>query len=421
MSKGKNIVKSIESFFNHVSSLAKYQIRPGLSRIKKIMKKLGNPEKKIKYAHIAGTNGKGSTSILLAEILNSKFKKVGLFTSPEIIIYNDRIKINGIPISDSSLIFYAEKIMNAVKHSGVYLTEFEFCTAIMFLYFADEKVDFAVIETGMGGRLDSTNIGKASVSIITSISYDHIEFLGPKLENILKEKFAIMKNADYGIVGRLNQSANKLAEKYIAENNFLSKKLSKYGWNYKILKKKNIVVFNNGIVSIDVSNIALFPEYQKYNLAAALEAACIILNENVKKININKILSKIEIPFRFQKMKNQENIYIDASHNVEGINYFIKAAKKINATKKIAVYSCYKDKDFISILRMLSSEFDGVYLYNLKHQRAADISGLADDKKIIFFGSAAEITQRIKKNKKFTYFVTGSYSTAREIAGLCAD
>lgn len=408
-------MKNINDFYAYLEEIRKYKIQPGLLRIKKVLKYLGNPEKKFQYAHIAGTNGKGSTAIFLSEILKTYYEKVGLFTSPEILKYNDRIKINDREISDSELVSYGTKVISAIKQARVYLTEFEFCAAIMLLYFSEKKIDFAVIETGMGGRLDATNVGFPYVSIITSISKDHIEFLGNNIEQILPEKFAILKKAKFKIIGKLSKKIIEISKNFCKKKNINFNALRLYGKNFRINQLSKNLIFVNEKLYVDVSNINKFPEYQTYNFSAALEAAYLILNKNLNKSEINKILEKIEIPFRFQLYKN--NIIIDASHNVEGIKHFIKAAEKIKRKNKIAVYSCYKDKDFKTIIKMLlKGSFEKIYLFNLNHCRAADLSIFSGcHKKIIFYDKIQNIKNEIKNKSDKFYFVAGSYSTVREI------
>ena len=175
---------------SYIHSLGKFRLPASLDRITAVIKMLFDPQNAFKSIHIAGTNGKGSTASMLSNIYIKEGYRVGLFISPFIISFNERIQINGQFISDADLAFYAEK----VKACGVELNEFEFITAVCFLYFKDKKVDVAVIETGLGGRLDATNaLQNVAASVITKIGLDHTAVLGETIEKITAEKCGIIK------------------------------------------------------------------------------------------------------------------------------------------------------------------------------------------------------------------------------------
>ena len=172
-----------------IHSLGKFRLPASLERIKEVCKRLGDPQNSFKSIHIAGTNGKGSTAAMISNILIKSGLVTGTFISPFIVKFNERIQINGRYISDDDLVFYAEK----VRETGVRLNEFEFITALCFLYFKDKKIDVAVMETGLGGRLDATNVlENVSVSVITKIGLDHTAILGETIEKIAAEKCGII-------------------------------------------------------------------------------------------------------------------------------------------------------------------------------------------------------------------------------------
>lgn len=182
---------------NYLYGLQKYGIKLGLEKTGIILSQLGNPHKDFLSIHVAGTNGKGSVSAMIASVLMAHGFKVGLFTSPHLVSFTERIRINNKHISESDVVSLTEEIKSKISNIKSQIPEptfFEFVTAMAFLYFSANSVDWAVIETGMGGRLDATNIITPEVSVITKISYDHKEFLGETLTDIAYEKAGIIKS-----------------------------------------------------------------------------------------------------------------------------------------------------------------------------------------------------------------------------------
>jgi dihydrofolate synthase/folylpolyglutamate synthase len=176
---------------DYIHSLGNFSLPPTLDRIKTVLKKLGNPQKRIKAIHIAGTNGKGSVSAMMASVFKEAGYKTGLFISPYIIEFTERIQINGEYIKKESLCEFAQR----VKETGIALTEFEFITALAFLYFAEQKIDILICETGLGGRLDATNsLENKIATVITKIGIDHTAILGDTIEKIAAEKCGILRD-----------------------------------------------------------------------------------------------------------------------------------------------------------------------------------------------------------------------------------
>lgn len=196
---------------NFLYSLQKSGIKFGLKNTITLLEQLGNPHHKFKSIHIAGTNGKGSTCSFISSILYKMNFKVGLYTSPHLVRFNERIRINGNEIEDEYLIKMVEALKKTIEE--IKPTFFEVTTAIAFKYFADHKVDYAVIETGLGGRLDSTNVIIPEVSVITKVDYDHKDFLGEKLESIAFEKGGIIKSGVPVIVAKNNEQVKEVLKK----------------------------------------------------------------------------------------------------------------------------------------------------------------------------------------------------------------
>lgn len=207
---------------NFIKNKQSLGIMPGLSRIKKVLDYFDNPQDKIKIIHIAGTNGKGTVATTIAKALESNGKKVGLFTSPWLIDYREQIQINGKMIPKEHFASMVESI-NKCEYTA-YLTEFEMITVIMYKYFCDMAVDYAVVECGMGGLEDATNVEKENIAVITSISLDHIDFLGDTLEKITAQKEGIIKQNcscfRYESTGNFNADNLTLAKKVVSHLGF---------------------------------------------------------------------------------------------------------------------------------------------------------------------------------------------------------
>jgi len=194
-------------------SLHRFGIKPGLERISLLLNEFGNPQNKYKKIHVAGTNGKGTVSSCIASILQESGLKVGLYTSPHFFSFNERIKVNGKDIDDDSVCALLEKMFEFSTD----FTFFDFTTALAFIYFAEQKVDYAVIEAGMGGRFDSTNIIIPEVSVITQIDLDHQEYLGNTIEEIALEKAGIIKQGVECVVAEQKHNIKEIFRKTAAE------------------------------------------------------------------------------------------------------------------------------------------------------------------------------------------------------------
>jgi len=261
---------------NYLYNLQKYGIKFGLDNISRLMSALDNPHRSFLSVHVAGTNGKGSTSAIIASILKTVGFKVGLFTSPHIISFTERVRVNGEEITENEVIELAEEIKDIVVHLGDFSpTFFEVVTAMALLYFKRKKVDIAVIEVGMGGRLDATNIITPEISIITNISYDHKEFLGDTLKEIAHEKAGIIKKGVPVVASYQESEAMKVIEQKAIEKN---SELYIYGRDFSSVLKRND---SSGICfdyssgdSFTINNLVLplAGEHQMQNASVAIKA-----------------------------------------------------------------------------------------------------------------------------------------------------
>ncbi|MBP3924848.1 bifunctional folylpolyglutamate synthase/dihydrofolate synthase [bacterium] len=334
-----------------LTSQGKFYINLGLERIEKILALYGNPQDKLKCIHVAGTNGKGSTCAILASILNASGRKVGLYTSPHIFKYTERIQINGEKISENTFSQLVFETVKLADDNNIHLTEFEILTAVMFKYFADENVDVVILETGLGGRFDATNVIKSNLcSIITHIDYDHTERLGNTLDKIAYEKAGIIK-----------------------EN---CPVISSQG--FEILRdeadKKNSLFLLTAPFA-DTYNLALKGLIQQENLALAL-AAINLLFKDITSETIQDELKNVKHPCRFQIIEDK-NLVIDASHNPNGISALRESLDFYYPDKNLRfVFGCLKNKDYKKMVETLFRQGDEIYFYHFKNPNSCTVEEL---------------------------------------------
>ncbi|MCX7909508.1 MAG: bifunctional folylpolyglutamate synthase/dihydrofolate synthase [Ignavibacteria bacterium] len=355
-------------------SLRRFGIKPGLERINRILDRNGNPHQKIKVIHIAGTNGKGSVASLLASIFMEAGLKVGLYTSPHIFSFNERIKVNGIPISDNDLEPLVEKYIKFSEELNA--TFFEITTAIAFDYFSKVGTDVCVVETGMGGRYDATNVVDPLLSIITRIDLDHEEYLGRTIEEIAFEKAGIIKPNRTAIVS------------------YNDSKVYQYLQNLKANEAKLIFVENK--VKTKVSGIEpqmmklqVLTEENSYSLVTPLVgkhqieniAATIVAIEYLQKyFNISKfaVMNGVEkvrknsgLYGRFEIINNSPLILVDVAHNPNSVEKTVELVKEIFLeTKWNTIFASMRDKNYIKMLEFLLPITKVLFLPNLKYERA---------------------------------------------------
>ncbi len=335
-----------------LTSSEKFHIELGLARISRILELLDNPQKNLNFIHIAGSNGKGSTAAILEEILVQSGYKTGKFISPHLFSYNERITVNKHPICDLEFERIVEKINDLDKKFNIQLTEFEILTAAGFLYFKENACDVVVLETGLGGRLDSTNVIEHPLaSIITSISLEHKERLGNTIEEISKEKAGIIKKGYPAVFLKENKGYNTI----LAE----SQKIGGVPFVTEALPVKNgYAILNNEKVKFNLNGA-----HQGENLALALKTVE-ILNKKGFEINNNTIkaaLKAVKWRFRLEFLDYNDNkILIDACHNPDGARVLANFLDENFKDKKIKfIFGCLKNKDYKEVLEYLMPENSG--------------------------------------------------------------
>ncbi|MCA6070669.1 MAG: bifunctional folylpolyglutamate synthase/dihydrofolate synthase [Endomicrobium sp.] len=359
-------------------SLKEYKnMTPGLSRIKKFFEGMGNPHDTIKVIHIAGTNGKGSTAAFISEILKAGGYKTALYTSPHLIDVKERIKISGENIP--SRVFYnlSHKYLDKAVKCG--LSCFEYLTAIAFIYFVEQKVDVAVIETGLGGRFDATNIIKNPlVCVITSVAKEHQEILGNTIERIAFEKVGIIKKSAYVVCGGLPKAAiavvkNKVKTSYL------------YGKDFKALINKSSILgqnFDYTSENIKLKNIEinLLGEHQVANASVAVCVVDLLSKKEyaLDETNIRMGLRNTVWSGRFDVRKvnfgdESFEIIIDGAHNVQGFNAFLKTFKQLGFSKKkrTFIFAVMKEKKYKVIVEKISPFAKKIILPKIHNDRAA--------------------------------------------------
>ena len=321
-----------------------FKIKLGLDRISNALSLLGNPQDKLKFIHVAGTNGKGSVCAILESILRESGYKTGLYTSPHIWNYTERIKFNGQDIEEQTFANYVKKIIS----TKIPLTEFEILTIIAFLYFVDRNTDIVILETGLGGRLDATNVIKENIcSVITHIDFDHTDRLGNTLEQIAYEKAGIIKKNCPLVTGM----------KYKAIDNKASV------MNSKIIEPAPLV----DKLYIDALNLK--GEHQIENLSLVIS---VIKNffKNISETTILSGLKKVNHPCRFQYIK-EKNLIVDASHNPNGIEALRRNLDLYFPTQKRRfIFGCLNTKDSKKMMNILFREGDEIYLNQFDYPNA---------------------------------------------------
>lgn len=320
---------------SYIHSIPKFRRPLGNENLSRLLSLLGNPQKKLRFVHIAGTNGKGSTAAMTAEILKRAGYVTGLFTSPFIERFNERISINGGNIPDAALIEYAGRVKNIMETSGALVSEFAFVTAAAFLYFYEKNCDIVVLEVGMGGKLDATNVIDDSVaSVICKIALDHTQYLGDTIEEITREKCGIIREG-----GRVVAYPN---EKHITDI------------IRACAESKNVRLTVADAHAADGYELSLKGEYQKYNAAVVLETVNAMREAGYKIPDeaVREGLKNTAWHARFEFVR--DNVIIDGAHNPDGIRALRKSLAGIN--KDITVVAAMmEDKAWEECVKEISS------------------------------------------------------------------
>jgi dihydrofolate synthase/folylpolyglutamate synthase len=371
-----NSAKEAIYWIEHIKRKEK---RKDLSRIKYILNELSNPQLKYKTIHIAGTNGKGATACMLTNILLNEGYKVGRFVSPYILHFNERIVVNNNEIDDETLLRITNQIYPLIQKYNEKFDDvvpfFEVVTIIGFLYFCEQKVDYAVIECGLGGRLDATNCIESCVSIIPSIGYDHMKVLGDTLEEIAYHKLGIVKNNSHLITGVCDE-LHQLFIDYTKECNSTIEFI-----NYHDLDIKS--TFDNTTFKLDNSiyKTNLIGSFEALNAALAIKCAKYLIN--ISDDSINKALSNIFWPGRLEILSKNPLLIMDGGHNISAIDVVVDSLNKIDSTKKYnIIYTGLSDKETDKVIAKLETIAKRFIITKIDDPRCQDIDILYNQVKM---------------------------------------
>lgn len=385
-----------EEAIKYITEVGNFGSNYGLERTYKLLEYLGNPERDLKLIHIAGTNGKGSTTSMITEILMGAGYKVGMYTSPFIEEFEERIQINRNNIPKEILADLMDEVKEAVdkviENGYNHPTEFEIITVLMLLYFKKENIDLGVIEVGLGGTLDSTNVIKPILQVITSISFDHTNLLGNTLEEIAGEKAGIIKFNIPTVIYPQEEEALKViknkclemdSELYIANSNdFKFENVVNEDKPYQLLKYKE---------EINIL-LPLLGEHQIINLSVAIKAIEVLNNRNITNISIDRIVRSIKNVTwkgRLEVLANSPYVVIDGAHNIQGIETLSRNIKKYFKYDNLyLILGILADKDVDKMVKVITPMAEKVYAVTPNSIRAELASDLKNE--IIKYNESCE-------------------------------
>lgn len=371
-----------ENALEKIHSLLTFGSRPGLERMRELLRRLGDPQDSLKYIHVAGTNGKGSVCAMLSSVLTAAGYKTGLFISPYITDFRERIQINNRMIEKDILTNAVEKtfpVLEQLRNEGIIITEFEYVNALQFYIHAEAECDVVVLETGMGGLLDCTNVIKPPLcSVITAIGLDHTAVLGDTVEEIAAQKCGIIKRGSAVVSSVQEEKARKVIEKTAREQNVPLI----FGSDLP-LKTKETTLFGSRFTIDDKEfEIKLAGEHQIENAATALSALFYIRNKKLLTISDEAIQTGLKTavnPARLELMSREPTVLLDGAHNPNGIAALKNAIERFLPNRKITcVMGMLADKDSDGALALLRGVFERVYTVPVDNPRAMPAEELAE-------------------------------------------
>lgn len=442
--------RSYQETIDYLFALQKHGVKLALANSVTLMEIMGSPHRKFRTVHVAGTNGKGSTSACIASMLQTAGYRVGLYTSPHLVSFTERIRINGAAISEADVVELAQKVRDAYRglkspeaSSVMNPTFFEVTTAIAFRYFADQGVDLAVIEVGMGGRLDSTNVITPLVSVITNIDLEHTEFLGTTLEQIAGEKAGIIKPAVPLVTGAKQPEVIKLFERDAAAVGAPLYLLQRDFTPENCVPGVSQVFDYRGLASAYPGlRLNLIGRHQVDNACLALAAIECLRDAGiaVKDAALRSGLEQARWEGRMERVAQRPDIYLDGAHNPASARVLAKTVAELKPSYRrlVLVIGILGDKDYHGILSELLPLADHVVVTKPQYSRALDIGVLAREVRNLHASvDAAETVgeaierSRVKASADDLILVTGSlyvvgdarafFSPERGMAGALAS
>ncbi|WP_177159536.1 bifunctional folylpolyglutamate synthase/dihydrofolate synthase [Granulicatella balaenopterae] len=351
-------MEQFETISEWIKSREYLRHKNGLSRLSALMDILDNPQKTFKSIHISGTNGKGSTISFMNSLMTAHQLVVGRFVSPHLNSYHDRIAIDGIPIADSDFERIGQMIRRAEKELPTEfetLTFFEIMTAIMFVYFKEQKVDVALIEVGIGGLYDVTNIIDSDISVITSIGLDHQNLLGNTIEEIARQKAGIFKQGQTAVVGPVPAEALAIFQAIADTKNVT---LYQYGNDFKMEKTRDGYLYIRSSQNLLLKKIGLIGNHQLENAALAVTAFTIFMHKYNLIVENTQIISALETtkwPGRMEQVSTNPSIWLDGCHNLPAIKRLVETIKEQTANQQqiVILFGALAKKDYREMLLLL--------------------------------------------------------------------
>ena len=358
---------NVDQVIKRIYSLPKLHPKNDLSYIRRILKQLNNPQDNVKTIHVTGTNGKGSTSYYLSNLLQKAGQKTGLFVSPYIYEFNERIQLNGKNISNNDLIKIANEIETAIEilkkdDPNFSLVTFEYEVALAFQFFAQENCDYAVIEVGIGGEHDKTNVIIPEVSVITTIGLDHEKIIGPTLKDIAEEKSGVIKSNKPVVLGNVPQNVLEiLLNKAQSENS----KSFLLGRDFQIKIMPDVIEYQD---SKNLYNFALRPLVEAYDIGVAVQAIQ-LLQLDLDRKKIEEAINETRIPGRYDVIQTSPEIIVDGAHNLQAMENLLNLVRKKKKGQIYVLLGMMKDKDLGPVTKLFKDE--KVTLTRIDYPRAA--------------------------------------------------
>jgi len=380
--------KYLDSFVNYEQIPGISYAQPGYSlmHVEELLKRMGDPQLAARTIHISGTKGKGSVAAMIAQVLSDSGYKTGLYTSPHLHTLRERISVDGSLISEAEFAAAMAEVkpfIESMKHDTAFrqLTYFEALTVLVFAYFKKKRLDFQVLEVGLGGRLDATNVARPVVCIITPISLDHTQILGNSLEEIAREKAGIIKSGCWVVLSPQPEEAASVISDICREKEAKVVQVDKEITWHKLggdLHHQSLAI--EGRTSKYQVSIPLLGDYQLENAAAAVAALEILASAGfaISAANIAQGLAQVKWPGRFQILQQYPTVLVDGAHNVASMKGLVNNIKAYFAHKRIfLVFGTSCDKDIPGIVNELVLLSPQVIVTRTPHSRAAPLSTLA--------------------------------------------
>lgn len=346
-----------------------------LERIELALAELGDPHRRYPVVHIAGTNGKGSVAAMVDAALRAAGRRTGLYTSPHLVRFSERIRVAAQEIPPEDVVRLARDVHRSSTIRGIELTFFEFTTVLAFLYFATQQIEIAVVEVGLGGRLDATNVVHPEVSVITTIGLDHQEFLGDTVESIAAEKAGIIKEGCSVVVGNVEPEAAQVIARIAAQR---GAKVSWLGRDFLWQGDERCWVYSDAAGELEIQRLGLAGLHQCDNAAVAARALRALSREiRPSDEAVRRGLQEVVWPGRFEVYPGSPTLVLDGAHNVQGITVLVQELQRWFGGRRVhLVFSVMADKDWRAMIRLLAPLCASVTLTRARPRRAASLGDM---------------------------------------------